>query len=130
MPADPPVILMVDDEPDILDSMRDLLETTHPDIRVETASSGEEALAILRETSVDLILTDYRMPNMSGIDLLVQAAALQPDATRIMITAYPDPALAARAAKDAGIALMISKPFDLEYFMNLVTSILSQRDGG
>lgn len=129
MPSDSPAILMVDDEPDILDSMRELIETSAPGIDIETARSGEEGLKILGRRAVRLVLSDYKMPRMSGIDFLTRAAEMQPDAARILITAFPDSSLAARASREAGVALMISKPFDLDYFVDIVKGLVAAERG-
>ena len=68
--AERPVILLVDDEPDILNSLRGLLRR---DFQVLVARSGSEALQMLREHDVHVIMTDQRMPEMSGAELLCQA---------------------------------------------------------
>ena len=66
-------VLIVDDEEDMIWSLQKNLPTENLQVTIFTASSGEEALSILEETKIDLIVTDIRMPGISGIDLLIIA---------------------------------------------------------
>jgi adenylate cyclase len=105
-------ILLVDDEPDILDALKDLFEVTMPDTEVLTASNGEEALKILRARSVGVIISDFKMPGMDGLELLMHAKQLHPDTPRILITAYPQVNLAMGAINDAAIQNFFTKPLN------------------
>lgn len=129
MAGPPPTLLLVDDEPDLLESLRALLaEDLGGALRVVTATSGKEALDRMREgRGPDLIVTDYRMPGMNGIEFLQEAEKIKPGVPRLMITAYSEPKLAAAAAREAGVVLMIAKPFDLDYFVAVVRAI-AERD--
>jgi len=80
-------ILAVDDEPANLHLLR---RTFRQDYEVELAESGAAALEILRQHPVDIIITDQRMPGMSGVDLLVESRLIYPDAVRMILTAYTD----------------------------------------
>lgn len=113
-------VLLVDDEADVLESISTLLETAIPDAVVLQAQDGAAALEILRRRPVDLILSDYRMPVMDGLTFLRQAQALRPDVPRLLITAYPDPQLAARAVREAGVGLFVAKPFNVEYLVEVL----------
>ncbi len=64
-------LLIVDDEPDILESLCDLFHAALDGVQCRTAASGTQALEILQKGGVDLILSDYKMPGMNGLDLLV-----------------------------------------------------------
>jgi DNA-binding NtrC family response regulator len=121
-----PTVLLVDDEEDILESLALMFRLAVKDLRLVTAKSGQEALEILRRERVDLIVTDYRMPVMDGFQFLKAADAVHAGLPRIMITAYPDPALAARAQAEAEVAMVISKPFDLDTFMQLCRSLVAR----
>ncbi len=120
-------VLAVDDETDIRDSIKQLLELSLDNVEVITASDGQHALDVLRSGEFDLILTDYKMPNMDGLDFLKEAMDTHPDVPRLMLTAYPDPSLAARAVKEAGVGLFIAKPFDMEYLVDVVKTILREQ---
>jgi DNA-binding NtrC family response regulator len=122
-------LLIVDDEPDLLVSTRSLFEATFEGLEVLTAASAEEGLAILHERRPDVIISDYRMPGMDGLQFLGEAERLYPDVPRIMITAFAEPTLAVEAARRAGVVLLIAKPFDLQYFVDIVGSALRTRPG-
>jgi DNA-binding response OmpR family regulator/signal transduction histidine kinase len=104
-------ILAVDDEPDVLDVLRAALEEQY---EVFTASSGEEALAILQRQPVDLLITDQRMPQMSGVSLLERAKDFCPDAVRIILTGYTEPADLIQAINRGEVYRYLTKPWDLE----------------
>jgi len=80
-------ILAVDDEPA---NLRMLERLFHKEYRVLLADSGEEALKILGQESVALIITDQQMPGMKGTQLLRESLQTQPDATKIILTGYAD----------------------------------------
>src|SRR3954447_1157086 len=80
-------LLIVDDEPDVLDSLRHLF---HRAYRVLTADGGHAALELLGREDVHVILSDQRMPGMTGDAFLAQARAARPDAVRMLFTGYAD----------------------------------------
>ena len=83
-----PTVLLVDDEESILNSLRRLLREQPYDVLL--ATSSEQALAIMAEKPVDLIVSDARMPGMDGAALLARVYSLYPDTTRILLTGYAD----------------------------------------
>jgi len=103
-------VLVVDDEPA---NRRLVRRTLHRDYEVVEAASGEEGLAAL-DADVHVILCDQRMPGMTGLELLKRARTLQPDASRVLITAYPDLDVLADAINEGGIRRYIAKPYELE----------------
>jgi YesN/AraC family two-component response regulator len=121
------VLLLVDDEVDILESLRDIFLATMDDIEVLRASSGDEGLEVLDANAVDLILTDYKMPGMNGLEFLDAAKRLAPGVPRILITAFPDLDIAIRAINEAGIENFITKPFEAAQVIDTVRSILAER---
>src|SRR5688500_20269491 len=80
-------ILVVDDEPDVVRSVKDLLRL---DYKVYTATSADEGMKILQENAIDVIMTDQRMPEMTGVEFLKRARDPHPDATRLLFTGYAD----------------------------------------
>ncbi|MWV18126.1 response regulator [Pseudomonas sp. L-22-4S-12] len=106
----PPIrILFVDDEERIL---RSLALQFRRDYEVLTESDPRRALERLRHEPVQVIVSDQRMPQMSGAELLAQARELQPDAMRILLTGYSDLEAAIEALNDGGIFRYLTKPWD------------------
>ncbi|MCA1813439.1 MAG: response regulator [Halobacteriales archaeon] len=122
-----PTILLVDDEPDILDSLQALLEHEQAGVRVVTASSGPEALEKLKAQRVDLIITDYKMPGMNGLEFLAAAGEFAAGIPRILITAFPDLDVAIRAINEAGIENFVTKPFESKTVVEQVRTALLKR---
>ncbi len=107
-----PYILCVDDEPGIARAIRRILKTEP--VNVLIAASGPEGLDILRKQTVSLILTDYRMPEMNGIEFLEQAAPLCPDAFRMILTGYAEAHVLVEAVNRGQIYKILYKPFQEE----------------
>ena len=123
----PFTVLVVDDEPDILTSLTDLLETSLPGIHVLQAASGDEGIDRLHEARVDLILTDFRMPGINGLQFLEQAALVAPHAPAIMITAYPDLDVVLAAVNERRARGFIVKPVDPSKLIACVEDTLLAR---
>lgn len=120
------VVLVVDDEPDILESLKLVLEDAL-DVEVVTAPSGAAALEILAREQVDLIISDYRMPGMTGLDLLREARRVAPRTPRMLLTAYPDLDLALQAINREGVENFVVKPFDPDEVIENVFTVLFGR---
>ena len=105
----PPAVLVVDDEPRILDALEAVLAA---DFRVLRADGGEAALEILRTDEVAVIVTDYRMPGMTGVELLRRSQEVAPDALRVVLTAYTDVDSLMEAINTGRIYHFVSKPWD------------------
>jgi DNA-binding NtrC family response regulator len=104
-----PPILVVDDEPDILFSLQALLRN---DFEVHTAESGAEALEVLRHTPVHVIMSDQRMPAMTGAELLSRAKCECPRAVRLIFTGYADLKAVIDAVNRGEIYRYLTKPWD------------------
>jgi signal transduction histidine kinase len=102
-------LLVVDDEPDVLESLRHLLHRVY---RVLTADSGASAIEILQREDVHVILSDQRMPGMTGDAFLTQARHVRPDAVRILFTGYADIQAVINAVNEGRIFRYILKPWD------------------
>ena len=123
----PQTILLVDDEVDILDSLKELIEGTVKGVRVLTAENGQAALAILKKESTDLIVSDFKMPGMNGLDFLVEARKVAPGVPRILITAFPDLDLAIRAVNEASIENFFTKPLEPDKILDILQRVLKER---
>jgi signal transduction histidine kinase len=112
-----PILLIVDDEPEVLRSLHDLFRLEY---RVLTAERGEEALRLLTTHDVHVILTDQRMPDMSGVELLREASRLRPDTTRLMFTGYADISAVIDAINQGNVFRYIAKPWDVPELQTIV----------
>lgn len=116
-------LLIVDDEPDVLDSLRHLF---HRSYRVLTAGGGEAALALMDENDVHVILSDQRMPGMTGDALLAAARRVCPDAIRMLFTGYADLEAVIRAVNDGHIFRYIVKPWDSAELESIIRQAVEQ----
>lgn len=117
-------LLVVDDEP----SMREFLEImlSQEGYQVRTASTGEEGVKAYRAEEPDLVLTDVKMPGMSGLDLIREIHSLDPAAPIIAITAYASADDAVRAVRE-GAYDYLSKPFQIEDLRIIIRNALEAR---
>ena len=113
-----PTILTVDDDPQVSAAItRDLLQRYGADHRVVRTGSGAEALDVLaqltlRDEPVALIVTDQRMPGMTGTEMLERARPHAPDAKLLLLTAYADTEVAITAINEIGLDYYLLKPWD------------------
>ena len=107
-------LLVVDDEQDVCDSVRDLLRR---EFRVLTARSSEEGTRLLQENEVHIIMTDQRMPKITGVELLTKIRQRYPQAVRMLFTGYADLESVIAAINQGHIFRFLKKPWqpqDLE----------------
>lgn len=116
-------VLIVDDEADILDGLRDFLQAKLP-VEVVTVPNGQAGLDELRRQPIDLILSDYKMPGMNGLEFLAEAQRVRPVAARIMMTAFADLDLALQALNEARILHFFTKPIEPDQLLEVVGAIL------
>jgi thioredoxin reductase (NADPH) len=120
MPQIRPVLLTIDDDPQVLRAVeRDLRQNQFlsSNFRIMRASSGEVALDLLpkfeaRGESVAMFLVDYRMPHMDGMEFLKKAILEEPDARRVLLTAYADTDAAIKAINEVKLDYYLMKPWD------------------
>jgi two-component SAPR family response regulator len=117
-------ILLVDDDELVRQSMSMLL--SHEGFQVTAANGGREALQKAREQTYDLVVSDVRMPDMDGFEVVRQLRELQPDANFVLITGY--------ASEDAPVEALrlriddyFRKPFDLNFFLERIRQFRRQR---
>ncbi|KVU08549.1 two-component system response regulator [Burkholderia ubonensis] len=120
-----PVILLVDDEPAVLSALKRLLRPARHEVL--TADGGEAALELLASTEVDLIVSDMRMPHMSGAAFLARARDLQPDTMRILLTGYSEIDSVVQAINEGGIYRYLNKPWDDHDLLLTIEQALEQR---
>src|SRR3954468_15676332 len=114
-------LLIVDDELGMRQFLTLLFQREGHQIRV--AESGVRAMELLRQEPADLIISDVRMPDMGGIELLREARQLLPDVAVIMMTAFGTEETG-REAKKLGADDFIEKPFDNDYLKEIVARSL------
>ena len=111
MPDNKIIILYVDDEENNLLSFKATFRIKY---KVLTAISGDEALNLMRSNHVHIIITDQRMPNMTGVEFLEQVIDKFPDPIRILLTGYADMAAVVDAVNKGKIFHYLSKPWNEE----------------
>jgi len=123
--AERPRILCVDDEPQILESLRD---TLHRRFDVRVAGGGADALAQLGEEpdAFAVVMSDMRMPVMSGAVFLREARLIAPDATRILLTGYADIDAAVTAVNEGQLFRFLTKPCPAEDLLATCLAALEQ----
>lgn len=104
-----PVLLIVDDEQHILSALRRVLRREGYELL--TTGSASEALELLETREVGAVLSDHKMPGISGLDLLERAARIRPGAALLLVTGWPEEVDPARA-RALGIRAVIPKPWD------------------
>ncbi len=126
--ADPtqPRILAVDDDSLVLGALKSLF-TLETEYTVSVHTDPKKAVSELERNSVDLIISDFLMPTMNGIDFLAVARRLQPDAARILLTGFADKQNAIRAVNEAGLYHYLEKPWDNDHLLLLVRNALEER---
>ena len=104
-------IIIVDDEEMVLTSLSSFL-SLETEYKVKTFTSGKEALDFVKNNEVDLIVSDYLMPEMDGITFLAQVKKFKPEIPRIILTGYADKENAIKAINEVGLFQYIEKPWD------------------
>jgi two-component system, probable response regulator PhcQ len=116
-------ILLVDDEPNVLKALTRLLKQYD----ITTANSGEDALKQAEQKAFQLVISDYRMPGMNGIDFLILFKRLQPDSVRIVLTGFADLEGAQHAINEAQVFRFINNPWSNLEIVHVVESGLAHR---
>jgi type II secretory ATPase GspE/PulE/Tfp pilus assembly ATPase PilB-like protein/FixJ family two-component response regulator len=119
-------ILFVDDEANVLKSMLRIFRQENYGLL--TANSGQEALAIMENETVHVVISDHRMPNMNGTDLIREIKKRYPSTIRIMLTGYADVDAVMGAVNDGAVYKFITKPWNDEDLRLTVGLALEQYD--
>ena len=117
-------LLFVDDEEGVLHALRRIF--LDENYQIFTASSGDKALAIMEKTKIHLIISDHRMPGMTGAELLKEIKLKWPETIRIMLTGYADVQSIIGAVKEGAVYKFITKPWNEEDLRLTVSLALQQ----
>jgi DNA-binding NtrC family response regulator len=104
-------LLIVDDEPQILDFFRGLVHRLHqPSLELTTMTDPREALRAIETTSYDLIISDFRMPHVAGVQILSASRRRHPSGRRVLMTGYNELPASIEELREAGIDAYLEKP--------------------
>lgn len=117
----PPVVVLVDDEDMVITSIRAFL-TFETDYQIHAFTRPEDALKLLEETPVDVVVTDYLMPRITGLQLLAEAKRMQPNAARVLLTGHADKQSAIKAINEVGLYQYLEKPWDNDQLRLVIQS--------
>lgn len=118
-------ILLVDDAPDALVALGRLLKRRG--YEVISVTNAKDALQVLEQRIIHLLITDWRLPGIDGLALAQQAQTQNPRIKVLMLTAYEDAYDKARAGHAAKVDAYLTKPFDPPQLLELVTRLLNCR---
>ncbi len=119
-------VLLVDDEEIVTTSISALL-MLETDYDVLVFNSPIEALEEMQHEEIDLVISDYLMPDMNGVEFLMEMKKLQPEAIRIILTAYADKENAIKAINEVGLYQFVEKPWDNDALLMLIRNGLRNR---
>ncbi len=121
-------VLIVDDEETLTWSMSKSLAKDKDKYEVIVANSGKEALNILKTNHIDLVISDIRMPDMNGLDLLVQIKKDHPNTKVIIMTAYGSSDVQ-KEANRRGSLYYIEKPFEINEIRKVIIDLIYKKKG-
>ncbi len=118
-----PVVLLVDDEELVLNALCRVLEAE--DRELLTAGDGSQALELLEQRPVALVISDQRMPNMTGLELFREIKQRWPETIRVLLTGYAEMNLVIEAINQGEVYRFLTKPWDTRELMRMVDEILA-----
>ena len=121
-----PRLIAVDDDSLVLGSLKGLF-TLETDYEVELFDDPLKPVDYLVSNPVDLVISDFLMPQMNGLEFLTEARRLQPDAARILLTGFADKQNAIRAINEVGIYHYLEKPWDNDHLLLLIRNALQEK---
>ena len=121
-------VLIVDDEETLTWSMAKSLSRDRNKYEVMVANNGKEALAHLRGNKIDLMITDIRMPDINGLDLLLRVKKEYPETKVVIMTAYGSPDMR-REANRRGSLYYVEKPFEISEIRRIIIDLLERKKG-
>lgn len=123
--TDQPVVVIVDDEDMVVTSVRAFLNL-ETDYTVHGFTDPQEAATFLETHPADVVVSDYLMPKMNGIQLLGRAKQLQPEAARVLLTGHADKQSAIQAINDVGLFQYLEKPWDNSQLLLVIQSAIER----
>ncbi|MCH8305035.1 MAG: response regulator [Candidatus Marinimicrobia bacterium] len=121
-----PNLVLVDDEQLVLSSLNSFL-SLETDYKINTFLSAIEALDFIENNDIDLVLSDYLMPEMDGITFLSKVRKFKPEIPRIILTGYADKENAIKAINEVGIFQYIEKPWDNDDLLIIIRNGLEKQ---
>lgn len=120
-----PTIVLVDDEEMVITSIRAylMLETEYA---VHGFTLPEEAVAFIGRETVDVVISDFLMPKMNGLELLAAAKERQPEAARVLLTGHADKQSAIKAINEVGLYQFLEKPWDNAQLLLVIQSAVER----
>ena len=122
----PANILIVDDDDLVLSSLRGVF-ALQTDYDVAEAIDPNKALEMLERQPLDVVISDFLMPQMNGIEFLKKVRRIQPEAIRLLLTGYADKENAIKAINEVGLYHYIEKPWDNQAMLNIVRNGLEEK---
>jgi response regulator RpfG family c-di-GMP phosphodiesterase len=119
-------ILVVDDEPDMLDFIE---RVTRRRFDVTRCANGEDALALLADRAFDVLITDHKMPRMTGLELLERLGDRHPAMVRVLLSGYTDVPEVHRAGASGRVHHYVLKPVDSKALLAGIDHAYKVRDG-
>lgn len=122
---DQPVVVIVDDEEMVITSVRAFLNL-ETEYTIHGFTDPQEAAQFLETHPVDVVVSDYLMPKLNGIQLLGKAKQLQPEAARVLLTGHADKQSAIQAINEVGLFQYLEKPWDNSQLLLVIQSAIER----
>jgi DNA-binding NtrC family response regulator len=121
------VVLIVDDEEMVITSIRAFLQL-ETDYTVVGLTSPADAVKHLETNPVDVVVSDYLMPHLNGLQFLAKAKDLQPEAARVLLTGHADKQSAIQAINEVGLYQYLEKPWDNAQLLLVIRSAIERTE--
>lgn len=120
-----PRVVVVDDEEMVITSVKAYLQL-ETEYDVVGFSDPEEAVRFFPENAVDVVVSDYLMPKLNGLQVLMEAKRFQPEAARVLLTGHADKQSAIQAINDVGLFQYLEKPWDNPQLLLIINSAIER----
>lgn len=120
-------VLIVEDEPRVAETIALLLGRSNLECQIRIVASGEAAVAALRDAAADVVITDYRMSGMDGLQLTEHIREHYPQTQVVLLTAFGSPTVLLQA-QEAGVSRILRKPFETHELLTAVRQAAKARE--